>query len=109
MVCGKDDRKMNDRLMSLLGIARKAGRLSLGADPAAEAMSKGKTYLVFLASDLSERSKRSIQEKTDQYGVMTISLDVTKDALGAAVGKMTGIIAVNDKGFAEKMKTLCAE
>ena len=108
-MCGKDGHWMNEKLLPLLGIARKAGRLSLGADPAQEAMSKGKTSLLFLASDLSERSRRNIMEKAEQYGVTVITLDASKDALGAGVGKMTGIIAVNDKGFAEKMKTLCAE
>ncbi len=29
--------------------------------------------------------------------------------LGAAIGKATGIISVNDAGFAGKLKTLCTE
>lgn len=100
---------MNDKLLSLLGIARRAGRLSLGFDSAEEAIKKGKSRLLILASDLSERSKNAIIKTAQLQSIRTIVLDVTMDKLGTAVGKTTGIISVNDRGFAEKMKTLCTE
>ncbi len=100
---------MNDKLLSLLGIARRAGRLTLGFDAASESMQKGKTELLLLAADLSPRTLRNIQNTAGQTDTLTIVSDISMQQLGAAVGKATGIISVNDKGFAEKMKTLCNE
>ena len=52
-------------LLSLLGLARRAGKLSLGNDAAVESLRKGQARLVLLASDLSppippgDRSRRT--------------------------------------------------
>ena len=45
---------MNDRLLSLLGLARRAGRLSLGNDPVLSSMEEGKVKLVLVCPDLSQ-------------------------------------------------------
>ncbi len=101
---------MNQRLLSLLGIARRAGRLSPGFDAAADSMKKGRSSLLLLAGDLSERTAEAIAYKAEQAGVETITVDISMEFMGNAVGKKkTGIISVNDNGFAEKIKTLCAE
>ena len=100
---------MNEKLLPLLGLARRAGKLSLGFDAAADSMRSGKCRLLLLASDLSERTKRSAMRISGDSQVRTIVLNIPMETLGAAVGKLTGIVAVNDKGFAEKMKTLCGE
>ena len=54
---------MNNKLLSLLGIARRAGRLSLGYDSAEEAMKNGKSRLLILAWDLSERTLRILHRQ----------------------------------------------
>ncbi|MBQ3929180.1 MAG: ribosomal L7Ae/L30e/S12e/Gadd45 family protein [Clostridia bacterium] len=100
---------MNDKLLSFLGIARRAGRLSLGCDAATEAMQGGKSKLLLLASDLSERTARNMKHTAEQTRTQTIVLDRTMEQLGGSVGKMTGIISVNDEGFAKKLVTLCTE
>ncbi|MGN0470632.1 MAG: L7Ae/L30e/S12e/Gadd45 family ribosomal protein [Acutalibacteraceae bacterium] len=100
---------MNDKLLSFLGIARRAGRLSLGFDTATEAMTKGRSKLLLLACDLSERTTRSITETAQKSGTQTIVLNIPMEQIGISLGKITGIISVNDEGFAEKLKTLCAE
>lgn len=98
---------MDEKLLSLLGLARRAGKVSLGFDAAADSIRSGKCRLLLLASDLSERTKRSAMRISENSQVRTIVLDIPMEVLGAAIGKLTGIVAVNDKGFAEKMKTLC--
>ncbi len=100
---------MNDKLLSFLGIARRAGRLSLGFDAAAEAMRGGKSELLILSDDLSERTERKIKDIARQTETQTIVLNISMEKLGGSVGKITGIISVNDGGFAKKLKTLCAE
>lgn len=99
---------MNNQLLSFLGIARRAGALTLGFDPAAEAMSGGKVCLVLLAEDLSPRTMKNIMTAAQKNQVQTIVLErISMDQIEAAIGKRTGIVAVNDEGFAKKLKTLC--
>ena len=52
---------MNDRLLSLLGLARKAGKVVFGRDCAAEAVRKKQAKLLLLASDLSPKSKKEME------------------------------------------------
>ena len=55
-----------ERLLSFLGIARKAQRLSMGADAAKESLQKGKARLVLLAGDLSPRSERNARAAAEE-------------------------------------------
>ena len=50
-----------ERFLSFLGIARKAGKLSMGADEACKAMETGRVRLLLLAQDLSPRSERRMR------------------------------------------------
>lgn len=98
---------MEEKLLSLLGLARRAGRVSLGFDAACDSVKNGSAVLVIAASDLSERTKRGLASAADGTRTEIIFSDIPMDRLGAAVGKPVGIISVNDAGFAGKMKTLC--
>lgn len=98
---------MNNQLLSLLGIARRAARLSLGNDAAVESLRKGKAKLILIASDLSPRSARGIRFAAEEEEVALATADATIDEISMALGKRTGIIAVNDAGFAKKMHALC--
>lgn len=100
---------MNDKLLSFLGIARRAGRLSLGFDMATETMTKGKSRLLLLACDLSPRTTKAITETAQRSGTQIIVLNISMEQIGVSLGKVTGIISVNDEGFAKKLKELCAE
>lgn len=100
---------MNDKLLSFLGIARRAGRLSLGFDMATESMTKGKSKLLLLACDLSPRTTKAVTETARHSGTQTIVLNISMEQIGMSLGKVTGIISVNDEGFAKKLKVLCNE
>ena len=98
---------MEQKMLSLLGIARRSGRVSLGADAAKEALAKHRSRLLLLAADVSERSEKAMKTAADGTGVPVLRTMVPMDRLGAAVGKPgTGILSVNDIGFAEKIQTL---
>ena len=49
---------MDDKALGLLGIARRAGRLSLGHDAAKGAVLAGKARLCLISADASERLER---------------------------------------------------
>ncbi len=100
---------MNDKLLHLLGIARRAGRLSLGNDPAIESLRKGQTHLILLASDLSPRTAGGVEFAANEEGVAAVRTKATMDEISMALGKRTGVVAVNDAGFAKKLLALCAD
>lgn len=99
---------MNNKFLSLLGIARKAGKLGLGHDAAKGAIVSGKARLCILSNDVSERLKKEFEGLTcsEASGVPVIITDCTMFELGHAVGSKAGVITVNDEGFAEKLKRL---
>ncbi len=98
-----------NKLLSLLGLARRAGRLSLGNDPAMEAMQKGKTALLLVAGDLSPRTLKGLCAAAEETHTELLIMEETMDNIGAALGKRTGVIAVNDAGFADKMRAIYRE
>lgn len=100
---------MNEQLLHLLGIARRAGRLSLGNDPAIEALRKGHTHLILFASDLSPRTAGGVGFAAKEEGVAAVQTKATMDEISMALGKRTGVVAVNDAGFAKKLLALCAD
>lgn len=100
---------MNDALLRFMGLARRAGKLSLGSDPAAEALNKGSAQLILLAGDLSPRTAGGIESAAKEKGVAVVKTGVTMDEISMAIGKRAGVVAVNDRGFAEKLTALCAD
>jgi ribosomal protein L7Ae-like RNA K-turn-binding protein len=49
---------MTNKIYSMLGIARKAGKLLLGSDVCDNGLKKGKINLLILAQDASDRTKK---------------------------------------------------
>lgn len=96
---------MNNKVLTLLGFAAKAGKLSYGMDMAVTSVKSKKSFLVVAAFDVSEKSKKEITFHTNNKNVSFIVLtDIDIDTLSKAVGKKCGIISVNDSSFAEAIK-----
>ena len=96
---------MNNKLLSLLGLMRRAGKLSLGFDAAADSAESGESCLILTTADISPKTLKElnykINNKTD-----VIALNCNQDDIQHAVGKAVKIISINDKGFAQKAKLL---
>ena len=95
---------MTERALGVLGIARRAGKLSWGFDTAVEAARSGEAKLLLLASDLSEKTKKNAAYEAERSGVPLLLTAYTMEDFSAAMGKKTGVLAVSDEGFA---KALC--
>lgn len=100
---------MKNRVLSLLGIARRAGRLSLGHDAVQESIEKGEAKLVLLARDISPRTAEKVQDTAKRQGVPLIGMADTMDEIGMALGKRIGVLSVNDQGFAKRLTELAEE
>ncbi|MBQ3547762.1 MAG: ribosomal L7Ae/L30e/S12e/Gadd45 family protein [Clostridia bacterium] len=96
---------MNNKILTLLGFASKAGKLSFGMDMSLASIKAGKSFLIVCAGDVSAKSKKEINFHTLNKNVPFIVLtDENIDTVGKAVGRKCGIISVNDKSFADAIK-----
>ena len=97
---------MNDRVLSLLGLCRRAGKLVIGAEPCIESITKNKSNLIICANDFSRNSAKPVLEKAHQSNVKTLILNRSKEEISLALGKLCGVVSVEDKGFAKKFTEL---
>ncbi|MBQ1977591.1 MAG: ribosomal L7Ae/L30e/S12e/Gadd45 family protein [Ruminococcus sp.] len=97
---------MNDRLLSFLGLCRRAGKLVIGNDPLREAIETGKALLVLVASDISENTLKKVNAAVSAGNVPYYKVNRTKDEISFSLGKTCACLAVIDEGFAEKLKEL---
>ena len=94
---------MNDRFYSTLGLSMRAGKLSFGYDTVKAAVQEGKVFLLLTASDLSEKSGKEVRYLSEHYEIPLLPLPKTQAELRGIIGKLTGILAVTDKGLAQSL------
>ena len=76
----------NDRVLSMLGIAARAGRIVSGEFATEKAVKAGKAYLILTASDASENTAKKFRNMADYYGV-PYKVYGEKETLGGCIGK----------------------
>lgn len=93
---------MNDKFLSLLGIARRSGSLCLGHDAAVSSVVKNKAQLCIISDEGSERLKKEMKHACSFEGknipVIIVSYKITE--LSKAIGSKAAVITVTDEGFA---------
>ncbi|HCA04880.1 MAG TPA: hypothetical protein DEO32_03170 [Ruminococcaceae bacterium] len=94
---------MNDRILSFLGICKRAGKLASGADTVVKSVNSKKSRLVLYAADFSENSLKPVLRAAGENGVRVIKLDCSKQELSFALGRLSGVLSVDDPGFASKL------
>lgn len=99
---------MNDKILSLLGLCRKAGKITLGNDAVIDAAEKHKSKLILLASDLSANTAKGILAAAHRNDVKITAVNRTKDEFGGALGKFCAVVSIDDSGFANKFAELIA-
>jgi len=97
---------VNERLLSLLGLARRAGKVSMGFDPVCDSAAKGEAVLVLYTQDISTGSLKKLNRQITANNVEMAQLPCDMETLACAIGKGVRIISLNDAGFAKKAKLL---
>ena len=93
---------MINKILTLLGFASKAGKLSYGMDAAADAIKRGKSKLAVLSSEVSAKSQKEIRFHSEKNNIRVIVLENCDiKTLSDAVGRKCGILSVNDSSFAD--------
>ena len=99
-------KRVNDKILTLLGFASKANKLSFGFDAVRGSLSQKKSELVLIANDVSTKSKKEVLFFGDKVKTQAIVLEnYDMQTLSHAVGRKCGIISVNDISFANGIKT----
>ena len=89
-------------VLSLLGLAKKAGRLEVGEESVGGAARARAARLILLASDAAENTVRRAGHFADAGACPCVRIPADKGALGHAVGrKSCAMLAVTDTGLAE--------
>lgn len=92
---------MTDRALSLLGLAKKAGRVEIGEEPVGAACRAHKARLVLLAQDAAENSVRRAAHFVQGSSAVCIQAPCSKDELGRALGRTScAMAALTDAGLA---------
>lgn len=83
------------RLLSTLGLCRRAGGLILGTPMVCEAMRGNKGVLAVIeAADTSDNTHEKLVSKCTFYGVPHYRIEANTDALARAIGKTGAVAAV---------------
>ncbi|MBQ7477478.1 MAG: ribosomal L7Ae/L30e/S12e/Gadd45 family protein [Selenomonadaceae bacterium] len=97
------------RIMNLLGMAQKAGRIVSGNFAVEQAIKGGKAKYLIVAADAAEESRKDYQELANRYGI-PFSLCLTKELLGKCLGKeYRAAAALQDEGFSKALAKLIGE
>lgn len=92
-----------DRVISLLGLATKAGKVVSGEFSTEKAIKSGKACLVIVAKDASDNTRKSFSDSCSYYQV-PFAIYGTKDELGHGIGKqMRASLAVVDEGLGREI------
>ena len=95
--------KNNNTVLSLLGLATKAGKVASGEFSTEKSVKTGKGFLVLVADDASQNTKKKFQNMCDFYEV-PIYFIANKEELGRFCGKeFRASLSVQDENFAKAM------
>ncbi len=95
---------MNDKVLSTLGLAKKAGKIMSGTNLVSTFIrSDNKPYLVLVADDASRNTKKMILAASKHHRVDCLEVQYNMDQFSHAIGASYYIscIAVFDQGFAD--------
>ena len=96
------------KVLSMLGMSRKANKLSCGHDGVVGAIRSKSAKLCLFSSDASERLENEIKREIGfiKQEIPTVKMKSDMYEIGHATGLKSAVLAVNDEGFANAMLKL---
>lgn len=93
-----------DRAISLISLAMKAGKVASGEYMTESAVKSGKAFLVIVAKDASQNTQKKFRDMCQYYQV-PYYLYSDKDNLGHCIGKeFRATMAILDQGFSTSIE-----
>ena len=106
----KASHEVTERLLRMLGLARKAGKTVLGTEVICEQMrAKKKPVLILVSSGASDGTLRRLSHKSSFYSIPCLTVDVAPEVLGHLLGTARPLVSVGitDGGFADQLRQEC--
>ena len=101
----ENNRVQADKLLRLLGLARRAGRLGMGFSAVEKMVGKGENPLVITAVDLGDSLKGKVSRWQPVRGIVADVL--TGEDLARALGRdKLAVVGVSDSGFVKGIRKL---
>lgn len=92
---------MQNKFLSALGLARRAGKAVCGTDAVKDSVRKKRALLIVLACDVSQNTKKQINDTASYYGTQLLEVPYTMSELSDALGKLYSVacVAITDIGL----------
>lgn len=84
-----------------LGLAFRARKITVGTEMSIQALRNGQVFLMILATDASDLTKKKVYDKSKTYHVEVIE-SLSSIEISQAIGKKDiKVIGITDKGFSQ--------
>ena len=93
----------NSKILSTIGLCKRAGKLMWGFDVVGEAIQSGEAKVVVIASDLSPKTKKEVELAAQKGGVQVLPIPHQMDEIWQFINKRAGVLAISDQGLAGKL------
>jgi ribosomal protein L7Ae-like RNA K-turn-binding protein len=95
-----NDRGNSERIGGLVGLGRRAGRLSIGSRETRDGLWRGTIHLVLLAGDGSPRDRQRLERVAGEVGVPAREVG-TRAELGSWIGRgPVSVLGIQDPNLA---------
>ena len=94
---------VNNKIYGLIGLARRAGKISFGTESSIETIEKKKAKLVIVANDSSDRTKKNFKELSEKLNIPFRIVGTIED-LSRSIGQVNkAVIVIKDENFAKEI------
>jgi len=94
---------VNNKIYGLIGLARRAGKISFGTESAKETIEKKKAKLVIIAENSSDRTKKNFKELSERLNVPFRIVGTIED-LSRSIGQVNkAVLVIKDENFAKEI------
>ena len=92
---------MTDNILSMLGLAHKAGKVEIGEEPVGSAARAKKARVIFVAKDAAPSTVRRAKSFAETGSCILLPIGAEKDDMGRVLGRTScAMCAVTEIGFA---------
>lgn len=91
-----------EKILSMIGLAHKAGRVEIGEEPVGSAARAKKARIILVAGDAAASSVRRAMGFANTGSCLCLVVPASKEELGRALGRTScAMAAITDMGFAD--------
>ena len=102
------ENNVTKRVLGMLGLAMKAGKVVIGTEQTIISLQKGKVKRVLVSGSASDGTKKKISSKCEFYKTRLEELPIDTDELGRLLGKTytPAIVGITDENFSRTIVKL---